>query len=322
MRPVPRMRPARPVPGPRTARPGPSWLTTLASAAGPVITVRPPGELDGERLTWREPLSRYGGDEAAWALPDRDQGEVGLAEQAVVAAQPVRAVLVDSGPDPGRPGMIAVGREPLLLVALVAGLEVLPLLRVAVSIQAGRKPAATARSTRPARSPNSAAVVPGHIRPVRPRSASGARTPRPSSTRPPGLTSRRSSASAAARCAGGSISVSAWLAPTHSTRSAGPRGGPDGGLADERGPVAEPPGPGAGPAPGQVTSFGIQAEAGRRGHRREDAEHQLAPAAADVEHGSRAGSRRAGRRSGPPWPRTAGRGRSAGSGPAGVRRQP
>jgi crotonobetainyl-CoA:carnitine CoA-transferase CaiB-like acyl-CoA transferase len=42
------------------------WLTTLDSAAGPVTTVRPPGQLDGEALSWTGPLSRYGGDEAAW----------------------------------------------------------------------------------------------------------------------------------------------------------------------------------------------------------------------------------------------------------------
>ena len=44
-----------------------AWLTTLDSAAGPVTTVRPPGQLDGELLTWPGPLRRYGGDEAAWA---------------------------------------------------------------------------------------------------------------------------------------------------------------------------------------------------------------------------------------------------------------
>jgi crotonobetainyl-CoA:carnitine CoA-transferase CaiB-like acyl-CoA transferase len=46
-----------------------AWLTTLASAAGPVTTVRPPGQLDGEALSWAGPLSRYGGDEAVWNLP-------------------------------------------------------------------------------------------------------------------------------------------------------------------------------------------------------------------------------------------------------------
>jgi hypothetical protein len=45
------------------------WLTTLDSAAGPVTTVRPPGQLDGEALSWAGPLSRYGGDEAAWRVP-------------------------------------------------------------------------------------------------------------------------------------------------------------------------------------------------------------------------------------------------------------
>jgi crotonobetainyl-CoA:carnitine CoA-transferase CaiB-like acyl-CoA transferase len=45
----------------------PAWLTTLDSAAGAVTTVRPPGQLDGEMLSWPGRLSRYGGDEAAWA---------------------------------------------------------------------------------------------------------------------------------------------------------------------------------------------------------------------------------------------------------------
>jgi len=44
-----------------------AWLTTLDSAAGPVTTVRPPGQLDGEMLSWPHLLRRYGGDRAAWA---------------------------------------------------------------------------------------------------------------------------------------------------------------------------------------------------------------------------------------------------------------
>ena len=49
----------------------PAWLVTMDSAAGPVTTVRPPGQLDDEALAWPRPLSRYGADEAAWgaALP-------------------------------------------------------------------------------------------------------------------------------------------------------------------------------------------------------------------------------------------------------------
>ncbi len=45
---------------------GDAWLMTLDSAAGPVTTVRPPGRLDDEALTWPRPLSRYGGDQPAW----------------------------------------------------------------------------------------------------------------------------------------------------------------------------------------------------------------------------------------------------------------
>ncbi len=73
----------------RAPSPAPAWLTTLESAEGPVTTVLPPGRLDDEALAWPRPLSRYGGDAAAWQLAGRDQGEIGLAEQAVVAAQPV-----------------------------------------------------------------------------------------------------------------------------------------------------------------------------------------------------------------------------------------
>ena len=45
---------------------GLGWLTTLDSAEGPVTTVRPPGQLDDEALSWPRSLSRYGGDPAAW----------------------------------------------------------------------------------------------------------------------------------------------------------------------------------------------------------------------------------------------------------------
>jgi crotonobetainyl-CoA:carnitine CoA-transferase CaiB-like acyl-CoA transferase len=57
-----------PAPGSRAPADGADreWLTTLDSAAGPVTTVRPPGQLDDEALSWTGPLSRYGGDEAAW----------------------------------------------------------------------------------------------------------------------------------------------------------------------------------------------------------------------------------------------------------------
>jgi crotonobetainyl-CoA:carnitine CoA-transferase CaiB-like acyl-CoA transferase len=44
-----------------------TWLTTLDSAAGPVTTVLPPGQLDDEPLTWPRTLSRYGADDAAWS---------------------------------------------------------------------------------------------------------------------------------------------------------------------------------------------------------------------------------------------------------------
>jgi CoA-transferase family III len=54
-------------PAPAAGDGDPAWLVTLDSAAGPVTTVRPPGQLDDEALAWPRPLSRYGGDEAAWA---------------------------------------------------------------------------------------------------------------------------------------------------------------------------------------------------------------------------------------------------------------
>jgi len=58
-----------PAPAPAQAQAGegePAWLTTLDSAAGAVTTVRPPGRLDGEMLSWPGRLSQYGGDEASW----------------------------------------------------------------------------------------------------------------------------------------------------------------------------------------------------------------------------------------------------------------
>ena len=51
----------------RDADGGLAWLTTLDSASGPVTTVRPPGQFDGEMLSWPHALRPYGGDQAAWA---------------------------------------------------------------------------------------------------------------------------------------------------------------------------------------------------------------------------------------------------------------
>jgi hypothetical protein len=43
-----------------------AWLTTIDGADGPVTTVLPPGQLGGAGFSWPGPLSRYGGDQAAW----------------------------------------------------------------------------------------------------------------------------------------------------------------------------------------------------------------------------------------------------------------
>jgi crotonobetainyl-CoA:carnitine CoA-transferase CaiB-like acyl-CoA transferase len=56
---------------------GPTWLTTLDGTAGdgasvPVITVRPPGQLDDAPLAWPRSLSRYGGDEPSWRPDSRE----------------------------------------------------------------------------------------------------------------------------------------------------------------------------------------------------------------------------------------------------------
>ena len=56
-------------PSPMADGEDPAWLTTLDSADGPVTTVRPPGRLDDEALTWPRSLSRYGGDQPAWVRP-------------------------------------------------------------------------------------------------------------------------------------------------------------------------------------------------------------------------------------------------------------
>ena len=45
--------------------PGP-WLTTIASADGPVTVVRPAGRLDEQGLDWPPTLTAYGSDPPAW----------------------------------------------------------------------------------------------------------------------------------------------------------------------------------------------------------------------------------------------------------------
>ena len=45
----------------------PPWLTTLESAAGPVTTVQPPGQIGDVGLSWPHQLHQYGADQAAWA---------------------------------------------------------------------------------------------------------------------------------------------------------------------------------------------------------------------------------------------------------------
>jgi hypothetical protein len=50
---------------------GGAWLTAVDSAEGPVTTVLPPGQLDGQGLAWPRALSRYGGDEASWLAVSR-----------------------------------------------------------------------------------------------------------------------------------------------------------------------------------------------------------------------------------------------------------
>ena len=62
---------------------------------------------------------------------------------------------------------------------------------------------------------------------------------------------------------------------------------PDRGLLDERDPAGEPAGGGVAPAPGEVGGAEVDAGADRPGDRLEDAEQQLAPAAAEVEHRGR-----------------------------------
>ncbi len=55
--------------GPAVTRPDrgeKAWLTTIDGADGPVTTVLPPGQLGGAGFSWPGPLSRYGGDQAAW----------------------------------------------------------------------------------------------------------------------------------------------------------------------------------------------------------------------------------------------------------------
>jgi hypothetical protein len=55
-----------PAPGPAAGADPAPWLTTVASADGPVTAVRPPGQLDGRELAWPSPLAGYGRDQPAW----------------------------------------------------------------------------------------------------------------------------------------------------------------------------------------------------------------------------------------------------------------
>jgi crotonobetainyl-CoA:carnitine CoA-transferase CaiB-like acyl-CoA transferase len=44
-----------------------AWLTSISTADGPMTTVLPPGQLDGDGFTWPGALHRYGGDQATWS---------------------------------------------------------------------------------------------------------------------------------------------------------------------------------------------------------------------------------------------------------------
>jgi hypothetical protein len=273
---------------------GQAWLTTVDSAAGPVTTVLPPGRLDDEALTWPRSLSRYGGDEAAWSrraesrLADRDQGQVGLAEQAVVAAQPVRAVLVDLGPDLGGLGVAGMGREPLLLVALVARLEFLPLFHGG-GLEPGR---AEARADGQVDQAGQVAELPGgRARPHASQFGLGRRAVPESlaEQHPPARVDQPPELGQRGHGVAGRLDLGERVAGSHAEHQVGGSpAGRDRGLADERDPAVQPAGTGAVPAAGQVVLVGVEAEPGGVRRRRENAEHQLTPSAADVEHGPRA----------------------------------
>ncbi len=181
--------------------------------------------------------------------------------------------------------MVAAGREPLLLVALVARLEVLPLLQRG-GLDPGRAEtradgqvdqAGQAAEFRGGRArPHPGQFGPGR-RPV-PESL-GEQHPAARRDQPPELGQRGRGVP------GGLDPGERVTGPQAQHQVGGPAAGPDPGLLDERGTISEPPGPGVVPAPGQVALVRVEADPGRVRRRREDAEHQLTPPAADVEHG-------------------------------------
>lgn len=100
----------------------------------------------------------------------------------------------------------------------------------------------------------------------------------------------------AAKSAQGGSRVLRWLGVAERVAGAeaenevgGAMGGVDGGLLDEADALGQPAGLSVGAPAGEVVLIEIDAEAGRTGRRFEEAEHELAPAAADVEHGDRGG---------------------------------
>src|ERR1700722_2315912 len=124
--------------------------------------------------------------------------------------------------------------------------------------------------------------MPGHMAAISAGVGGCSQKHSPSSTRPPGLTSRRSACNASMVCCGGLASLSTGADAQDQVGRPALRS--DGRLLDERDPAVEPARQGVAFAPPEVGGAEVDAGADRTGNRLEDAGQQLAPAAAKGEH--------------------------------------
>src|SRR5690606_6161797 len=217
------------------------------------------------------------------------EGEVGQAHDVAVAPQPHGAVPVHAVAGLLRQGVTGVRGEPFLGVGLVGGLEVLPF--------------AAARGLGPdrpeARRDGQVDETGGtvELRRVRPgphgrQLAGGGRSlPEPFAEH---HTAARGDQAPEGVERGGEVlrrpGVAEGVAGAETEDDVGgAAGGADGGLLHERHASGPPAGLGGGPPPGQGLPDDADPHPGRLRSRVEEAEDELAPAAADVQHGPRSG---------------------------------
>ncbi len=228
-----------------------------------------------------------------------------------VAVGPGRSLAVDSVAGLGGLGVVRVRGEPEFRVMAVAGLSSSHSSWLADSIQAGRKPASTARSTSPPRRRWSPSCAPGHIATSSWSVGSAPRSPRRDYSSARAHETAQLAQDDTGIVHGRSGSHSAWPAPTQST----PRRpvhatfrGPTPPRDSTRSPSPRVPPQGSGPLARSSVLMSIP-HPWIRGRTR-PREQQFAPAAADVED---RGGRGVGETSDDAFgygPRRAGRGRS------------